>query len=503
MKSNYIIFNTKNNHYLYSPNNNQILLLHPILHYILQLINDGVDLNSWTKTIKNKNIIQDIGIFSKKELLYYHKKFIFLSNNKYFVKNSNTQFRYNGENIKYYLSNTRNITFEVTERCNLSCDYCIYGKYYTIGKSHQNRDLNINFAKNTIDFLFNLWNSPLNSSYDSKISIGFYGGEALLNFEFIYEIVNYVKGLPFFNQNRIEFSMTTNGVLLNKYISFLVENDFFLRISMDGGTEKNNSYRKFPNKKSAFKIIYDNVEAIKNKYPAYFEKRVNFVTVLHNRNTYSEVINFFRSNFNKEPGVSELATDSLNSDFEKDFWKMHHSTPIISNDELKNAVSNIKTQYDINFDSLFRFIHAYSGYVKSNYSDLITNNKDKSYLQTGTCQPFIRMIFITSEGRILPCERIGHEYELGFVNDLDVSIDFNNIASSYNKHFENIYKKCKGCVHELKCTVCMFHTNIGSKEFNCTKFIKYSDNEKFFSSHIYELEKEPNLYLLTTKTKLV
>jgi uncharacterized protein len=471
------------------------------MHYILKQINDGVDINSWIKTIKNKNKIEDIGIFSKKELLYQYKKFIFLSNNKYFDKSSNSQFRYNGGNIKYYLANTRNITFEVTERCNLSCDYCIYGKHYTLGESHQNRNLDINVAKNTLDFLFKLWNSTLNSSYDKKISIGFYGGEALLNFEFIYEIVNYVKGLPFFNQNRIEFSMTTNGVLLNKYISFLVENDFFLRISMDGGTEKNNSYRKFPNKKSAFKIIYDNVEAIKNKYPAYFEKRVNFVTVLHNRNTYSEVINFFRSNFNKEPGVSELSTDSINLNFEKDFWEMHHSTPIISNDELENTVSNIKTQYDVDFDSLFRFIHAYSGYVKSNYSDLITNNKDKSYMQTGTCQPFIRMIFITSEGRILPCERIGHQFELGFVNDLSVNIDFNNIASAYNKHFENIYEKCKDCVHELKCTVCMFHTNIGSNDFNCTKFLKYSDNEKFFSSHILELEKKPNLYLLTTKTK--
>ena len=46
------------------------------------------------------------------------------------------------ENIKSYLANTPQITFEITEACNLSCLYCGYGKLYNKkGERHHRRML--------------------------------------------------------------------------------------------------------------------------------------------------------------------------------------------------------------------------------------------------------------------------------------------------------------------------------------------------------------------------
>lgn len=47
------------------------------------------------------------------------------------------------DNILEYLANTPQITFEITERCNLSCIYCGYGKLYANRGERKNRDLPI------------------------------------------------------------------------------------------------------------------------------------------------------------------------------------------------------------------------------------------------------------------------------------------------------------------------------------------------------------------------
>ena len=49
----------------------------------------------------------------------------------------------NGNNIAEYLANTPQITFEITERCNLSCVYCGYGKLY----SNKDNRTSENFGK--------------------------------------------------------------------------------------------------------------------------------------------------------------------------------------------------------------------------------------------------------------------------------------------------------------------------------------------------------------------
>lgn len=97
------------------------------------------------------------------------------------------------DNILEYLANTPQITFEITERCNLSCIYCGYGKLYANRGERKNRDLPIAKAIRFLEYLKNLWVLGNDTQGDSYITISFYGGEPLLNIEFIKRIIAYIE----------------------------------------------------------------------------------------------------------------------------------------------------------------------------------------------------------------------------------------------------------------------------------------------------------------------
>jgi len=64
------------------------------------------------------------------------------------------------EHIKYQLSNLRQITFEITDACNLKCKYCSYGEFYNDYDKRENIDLPIEKAYAILDYLADFWQSP-------------------------------------------------------------------------------------------------------------------------------------------------------------------------------------------------------------------------------------------------------------------------------------------------------------------------------------------------------
>ena len=139
----------------------------------------------------------------------------------------------NTEMIRSGLANTPQITFEVTDACNLSCVYCGYGKLYYDHDNRSDKHLKLEKARIFLEYLSKLWNSPLNKSVNSVINISFYGGEPLLNFHFVKEVIEYTKSIKG-NTRKFAYSMTTNALLLNKHIDFIVSNDFRLLMRIKG-----------------------------------------------------------------------------------------------------------------------------------------------------------------------------------------------------------------------------------------------------------------------------
>jgi len=355
-----------------------------------------------------------------------------------------------------------------------------------------------------IDYLVNFWNSPNNISLDKNIYIGFYGGEPLMNMEFIKEIVSYVKTLKL-NKNRITFSMTTNAVLLDKFMDFIAEQNVSLLISLDGD-EYCNSYRVFHNGKHAHKKIVDNINLLRKKYPDYYNQMVNFNTVLHNRNSVEKVYEYFTKNFDKTPSIGELNTDGISEDMQEEFWKAYSNTM----DSLYKSKNHVSIEKDMfiklpSIQSIGSFIHNLNNFSVSRYNEFFNsaNNSNAERIPTGTCLPFKKKIFVTATGKVLACERIGHQFSLGSVDGEKVNLDLEKIAKKYNSYYEKLEKLCKNCYNNASCSMCMFYCNIDEEYPKCDEFMNNGDYQQYLASHMGYLENNRDIYSRVLKEVVV
>jgi len=134
--------------------------------------------------------------------------------------------------IKTKIKDLKQLSLEITHDCNLKCKYCVYGGNYLYERVNSKKYMDFDVAKKSILYIYN----TIKDRVDKTFNIGFYGGEPLLNFEIIKKIVQFSKKL--FKNWFLEFQITTNGTIFNKeIIEFLVLNDFFTLISLDGPKE--------------------------------------------------------------------------------------------------------------------------------------------------------------------------------------------------------------------------------------------------------------------------
>lgn len=85
------------------------------------------------------------------------------------------------KDIRYNLINLKQLVFEVTDACNLRCKYCGYAEFYDGYDTRANKNLSFEKSKQILDYLLNLWKENCTAEVTSLVSIGFYGGEPLMN----------------------------------------------------------------------------------------------------------------------------------------------------------------------------------------------------------------------------------------------------------------------------------------------------------------------------------
>lgn len=394
------------------------------------------------------------------------------------------------QRIKSNLANLRMLLIEMTDECNLACKYCGYREFYDNYDIRENKKQNFLNVKALIDYLADLWRSPFNVSYNNTITIGFYGGEPLLSFAMIKEIIQYLDSLEMRNIN-FSFNMTTNGMLLDRYMDYLVEKNFNILISLDG-SETNNAYRVTKNGKPSFSKIVSNTFLLKEKYPQYFNEHVQFNAVLHNNNSVEEIYRFIKNQFNKIPKISELNANGVKNSKKDEFYKMFKNRT--QNRESSSLCEDINEDLfftNPNVSNLSFFMDAFLSNTYNSYADLFIDESVQKYIPTGTCQPFNRKIFLTVNGKILPCERIGQESPLGKIENGKVNIDFEFIQGLYSVMFEKVINYCKKCALWKNCTYCVYFIK-GSN--GCSRFIERDDSSDYFSHYLSYIENKPTTY---------
>jgi uncharacterized protein len=311
--------------------------------------------------------------------------------------------------------------------------------------------------------------------------------------DFITEIVEYSKTI-YPKSNTFAYTITTNGLLLDRYMDFLVKHDFKILVSLDGGSKSNNFYRQFPNGELAFDKIFKNIKLLQKTYPTYFNDCVDFSCVLHNKNySYSSLKKYFMDEFNKEANIVSLSVSSVNEEYKQAFLKLFKNS-LSKVIEINNKLVELPKEV-VSTGSAKKFVIDYSSIVYQNYIDFLDSviEEPQGFLPTGTCNPFSKRIFFTVDGKIFPCEKIGDQYLLGTYDKEGLNLNFDEIASKYNYYFDNIIRNCKTCYMSSKCSRCMFKDEVVIGNPNCFRGVKKNQFVKNLLKYVNYIEKNPTV----------
>lgn len=399
------------------------------------------------------------------------------------------------QDIEQQLINLTQVTFEITDACNLNCRYCCYGELYEGYDDRITQNLSFSKVRHLLDFLFQIWKEKSRQSSKNKTYISFYGGEPLLNIPLIRQTIAYVENTELPSDIQIVYSMTTNGMLLDKYMDFLYNKKIKLLVSLDGD-ESSSEYRTDHIGNNSFKRVFGNLKKLQSEYPDYFKTCVNFNTVLHNKNSVIETTLFIKKEFDKTPNISEISDDGIKCGKEHEFNCMHtnYTASILASPENADTIKEMPI-VDANTEELREFIETQTGNFYKDYNYLLTRSEELPFLQTGTCLPFSKKIFVTVNGKILPCERISHDFYYGQVTDDGVTLNCEEIAAKVNALYEKIRPLCSQCSNVRKCPQCMYKIkNLLASKPVC----EHCQGEKAFTQYvgrnIHYLRQNPHLY---------
>lgn len=392
------------------------------------------------------------------------------------------------EEIFDQLVNLEQLTFELTEVCNLNCKYCGYGELYSTHYKRRNKSMNFDIAKQIIDYMYEIWFNNPGKTYPRKIVFGFYGGEPLMNFPLIEKIINYLNGLPSIPDTVYAYNMTSNGVLLDRYQDFIAKNNIKLLLSIDGD-EWGDSYRTDHKGNSSFERVFNNILKLRDCYPDYFKQHVTFNSVLHDRNNTKEIRGFIYRHFGKYPSVSELNNFGIVEEKKDEFMRMYHliESDIHSDDEEFFQGSPEKMD-------LYRLIEQIAGNTYYSYNALLKKGRQTIH-PTGTCIPFQKKIYVSVNGDIYVCERIDQKYVVGHVTKGKVDLNIEKIAEKYSNFYKSFEHLCSKCYRKNLCYQCMFYIiRLGERNLQCPGFTTREGIEKMVKRYLKILKQRPELY---------
>ena len=127
------------------------------------------------------------------------------------------------------------LCLHIAHTCNLNCAYCFASQ----GKYNGERDvMSFEVGKRALDFLIE------NSGSRHNLEVDFFGGEPLMNFQVVKDLVAYARSVEKEHNKNFRFTLTTNGVLVDDdVIEFANKECSNVVLSLDGRKEIHDRYR--------------------------------------------------------------------------------------------------------------------------------------------------------------------------------------------------------------------------------------------------------------------
>lgn len=238
------------------------------------------------------------------------------------------------------------LCLHIAHDCNLACRYCFAEE----GEYQGRRALmSYEVGKQALDFLIK------SSGNRKNLEVDFFGGEPLMNFEVVKQLVAYGREQEALHNKKFRFTLTTNGILLNDDIMEFANREMSnVVLSIDGRKEVNDLMRPSRNGKGSYDLILP-----KFKKVAESRKQNNYYvrgTFTHNNLDFSEDVKHLA-----ESGFKQISVEPVVAGEEESYAIKKEDIPRIFEEYDKLArymIEKKKAGQDFNF---FHFMLDLSG----------------------------------------------------------------------------------------------------------------------------------------------
>ena len=384
-----------------------------------------------------KNMNQEFGEFADEENLFSDHEWNFLAPSK-------------EEFINSVKGNCHQIVLELTEGCNLRCEYCVYNEHHPNFRGYSNKKMTFETAKKGIDLV-------LHNYEGEEFALSFYGGEPLVNFPLMKECIEYTrKAYP--NRN-VTYSFTTNLTLLTQEMVdyFKTLENIDILCSLDGPEKIHDKYRKDVNGDGTFERAIEKFNVLRKEYYNPAKKRnlmINCVMVPpYTKKKLKELYCFFYEELKVPKEIScnysyvdlgDMKVDNATNVSDKEEWQISPLEEYAADDFLEKKE-----------DARFWKMINLELYKVAN-RDIAQKGVIEGGSLHGNCVPGQRRVYVTVDGDLRTCEKVGNIPCLG---NCEKGYDYDKSYKFYIEDYIKYYQpKCNNCWARNMCSACYSNT---------------------------------------------
>lgn len=325
--------------------------------------------------------------------------------------------------LKARQTNLKALCLHIAHDCNLCCKYCFAGE----GEYSGDRSLmTFEVGKRALDFL-------IEQSGDRKnLEVDFFGGEPLMNFEVVKQLVEYARSIEKEKGKNFRFTLTTNGVLLDDEVMEWANKECYnVVLSLDGRKETNDRMRVTKNNKGSYDLIlpkFIKMANLRNQQGYYIRGTYTH----YNKDFASDILHL------ADLGFEQLAMEPVVADSKMDYALKESDIPAL------------KEQYDILAKEMCKRNREGKGFTFFHYM-IDLEGGPCIYKRISGCGVGTDYMAVTPWGDLYPCHQ--------FVGDKKFLLG-NVFEGVKNKEIVNEFKMCnvysreacQNCFAKLYCS---------------------------------------------------
>jgi uncharacterized protein len=315
------------------------------------------------------------------------------------------------------------LCLHIAHDCNLACKYCFAEE----GEYHGRRALmSFEVGKKALDFLV------ANSGNRVQLEVDFFGGEPLMNWQVVKDLVAYGRSLEEPFHKKFRFTLTTNGVLLNdEILEFCNREMANLVLSIDGRKEIHDLMRPFRGGQGSYDMIVPKFEkAAKSRNQMNYYVRGTFTR--HNLDFSKDVLHLV------DLGFEQISVEPVVAEKTEEYALREEDIPVLLE------------EYDRLAKELIRYGKEGKGFNFFHFMIDLEGGPCVAKRLSG-CGSGTEYLAVTPWGDFYPCHQfVGREEFL--MGNVDEGILRTDIRDSFKEC--NVYakEKCKDCFAKFYCS---------------------------------------------------